>query len=140
MRSLPLSLGALALVSVLATAGCKEKHVVDDTLPSTGDCSQTGRADDIVKKTAIEEFKRYRKTCELYDLALSSQNPQDTVWRVCCGEAALMFVYYPAKCVARRTSSTLITCQSGEPMPPTPGAPGSAPGAAASPDSPPASN
>ena len=109
----------LPLLTVLAAPpllSCADKRVVDDQLP-TGPCQATGRVDDIVKKESIAEFARLGRTCELYNLNATAENEQETVWRVCCGEAALTYAYYPAKCVARRSSNGLIQCQSGEAMP-----------------------
>jgi hypothetical protein len=118
-RSAPSSTASLCLAALLSLAcfsSCADKRVVDDTLP-TGPCLATGRVDDIVKKESIAEFARLGRSCELYNLAATSENEQETVWRVCCGEAALTYAYYPAKCVARRTSNGLIQCQSGEALP-----------------------
>lgn len=110
------SLSLAALLSLTCVVSCADKRVVDDTLP-TGPCQATGRVDDIVKKESIAEFARLGRHCELYNLNVTAENEQETVWRVCCGEAALTYAYYPAKCVARRTSNGLIQCQSGEVLP-----------------------
>lgn len=104
------------MLSLVSLSSCADKHVVDDTLP-TGPCKVTGRVDDIVKKESIAEFARLGRSCELYNLTATAENEQETVWRVCCGEAALTYAYYPAKCVARRSSNGLIQCQNGEAMP-----------------------
>jgi len=110
------SLSLTALLQLACLASCADKRVVDDTLP-TGPCQATGRVDDIVKKESIAEFARFGRSCELYNLSATAENEQETVWRVCCGEAALTYAYYPARCVARRTSNRLIQCQSAEPLP-----------------------
>jgi hypothetical protein len=111
---LPSGSRGLALAMLLSCLpACADKQVVDD--PSlTGPCRETGRIDDTVKKEAIAEFKRFGRTCELYNLTATAENEQETLWRVCCGEAALTYAYYPGKCVARRTSNGLIQCGTGE--------------------------
>ncbi|HNN96635.1 MAG TPA: hypothetical protein PKI03_30410 [Pseudomonadota bacterium] len=107
-------LAGLGLVGGLfGLAACADKQVVDDPV-AAGPCRETGRVDDTVKKEAIAEFKRFGRICELYNLTANAENEQETVWRVCCGEAALTYAYYPGKCVARRTSNGLIQCGSGE--------------------------
>ncbi len=58
----------------------------------------------------MAEFAEFGKNCELYDISTFAQNERETVWRVCCGGAALNYIFLPAKCVARRASG-LIQCK-----------------------------
>ena len=98
----------LATFSSCAEAGDEQRP--DNTVTEGSSCAQGGRADDIVRKTAMAEFAEFGKNCELYDISTFAQNERETVWRVCCGGAALNYIFFPAKCVARRASG-LIQCK-----------------------------
>jgi hypothetical protein len=104
---------ALSLTPLIAGVSCAsdnaEERQVDTAVAESG-CSQAGRADDIVKKTAIAEFQQFGKSCEPYEVTTYPQNERETVWRVCCGGSGLNFIFFPAKCVAHRASS-LIDCK-----------------------------
>src|SRR5262245_60547788 len=104
------SLRASALVATVAVAvagpGCLgetgEERQADNTVAEATSCAQGGRADDIVRKTAMAEFQEFGKSCEPYEVSTFPQNERETVWRVCCGGAALNYIFFPGKCVARR--------------------------------------
>lgn len=81
-----------------------------DNAAAEVNCAQGGRADDIVRKTAMSEFTEFGKSCEPYEISTFPQNERETVWRVCCGGAALNYIFFPDKCVARRASG-LIQCK-----------------------------
>jgi len=97
----------------LSSSGClgeTEPERQADNAAATINCAQGGRADDIVRKTAMAEFTEFGKTCEPYEISTFPQNERETVWRVCCGGAALNYIFFPDKCVARRASG-LIQCK-----------------------------
>jgi len=103
--------GMLGIVLPGLSAGCttEEERQPDNALTETN-CGQAGRADDIVRTQAKVEFETFGKLCQPYEISTYPQNERETVWRVCCGGAALNFIFFPAKCVARRGSG-LIDCK-----------------------------
>lgn len=116
MRSPPANSGLLfclfagvSLASLVSCAETSEERTPDNAVAESS-CGQAGRADDIVRQTAKTEFQEFGKTCELYELATFPQNERETVWRVCCGGAALNYIFFPKNCVARRASA-LISCK-----------------------------
>lgn len=113
-RSTPLAMTFLGAMSVagLTLSGClgDEPERQADNAAATISCAQGGRADDIVRKTAMAEFTEFGKSCEPYEISTFPQNERETVWRVCCGGAALNYIFFPDKCVARRASG-LIQCK-----------------------------
>ncbi len=108
-----LSAAALLSLAGVMLPGCAtdtaEERQPENTLTESN-CSQAGRADDIVRKTAMTEFQQFGKSCEPYEISTFPQNERETVWHVCCGGAALNFIFYPGKCVAHRASS-MIECK-----------------------------
>jgi hypothetical protein len=117
VRALPIGLSMSLAVSlgigVGSFSGClgdTEGERQADNTTATISCAQGGRADDIVRKTAMAEFTEFGKTCEPYEISTFPQNERETVWRVCCGGAALNYIFFPDKCVARRASG-LIQCK-----------------------------
>lgn len=106
-------IGPLCVSAALWLAGCvgEAGEQLPDTVLTESSCAQAGRADDIVRKAAMAEFQEFGKTCESYEIATYPQNERETVWRACCGGAGLNYIFFPAKCVARRASS-LIQCKS----------------------------
>lgn len=101
--------GALGTASLSACAETGPETQADNAAAEVN-CAQGGRADDIVRKTAMQEFTEFGKTCEPYEISTFPQNERETVWRVCCGGAALNYIFFPSKCVARRASG-LIQCK-----------------------------
>lgn len=104
---------ALAFVGpgVVSGGGCTaEEERQPDNVLTESSCGQAGRADDIVRNQAQVEFQQFGKLCQPYEISTYPQNERETVWRVCCGGAALNFIFFPAKCVARRGSG-LIDCK-----------------------------
>lgn len=98
------------LVGLLGCAAETGEERQPDNALAESACVQAGRADDIVRKSAMAEFQEFGKNCEIYEISAYPQNERETVWRVCCGGAALNYIFFPSKCVARRASS-LITCK-----------------------------
>lgn len=102
---------ALATFGPGVAAGCTaEEERQPDNVLTESSCGQAGRADDIVRNQAQVEFQQFGKLCQPYEISTYPQNERETVWRVCCGGAALNFIFFPAKCVARRGSG-LIDCK-----------------------------
>lgn len=114
VRALPIALSATLFGTFVGSmSGClgdTEGERQADNAAATINCAQGGRADDIVRKTAMSEFTEFGKTCEPYEISTFPQNERETVWRVCCGGAALNYIFFPDKCVARRASG-LIQCK-----------------------------
>ena len=102
-------LASLAGVLILgAAAGCvpEGELVADNTLP-TSECGQRERIDRQVKQQASVDFASAGKPCEPYEMHLSATNPQETLWRVCCAGTAFTYIYFPQKCVVRRSAGPL---------------------------------
>lgn len=104
---------------LLLLSACTEKRVVDDSLPPAGPCASTGRADDFVRQVASEELKKFGKVCEPAQITLYPLNERETVWRACCLSAGMTFAFYPARCVAHRTSGQLVECSGDAPLAPS---------------------
>jgi hypothetical protein len=109
VRAVPTGLVGAVFLGLLAGCAETESERQPDNAAAEANCAQGGRADDIVRKTAMAEFAEFGKSCQLYELATFPQNERETVWRVCCGGAALNYIFFPSKCVARRASA-LIQC------------------------------
>lgn len=108
----PLAWARLARFSGLlllgAAAGCPpEGELVTDNTSMTSECGQRARIDNQVKQQAVTDFTAAGKTCQPYDMQISSTNPQETLWRVCCGGVAFTYIYFPQKCVVRRSAGPL---------------------------------
>jgi len=93
------------LLMLGAVAGCPAEGelVADNTLP-TSECGQRERIDNQVKQQAAADFASAGKTCQPFDMQLSTTNPQETLWRVCCAGTAFSYIYFPQKCVVRRSA------------------------------------
>lgn len=112
-RIVPVVVGSLPFaIALLAQGGCTPETMdqLPDGITVQASCNQANRPDAMVRKEALAEFARLGKTCEAYDLKLFAQNDRETLWKACCGAAALNYIFYPEKCVARRASG-LIQCQ-----------------------------
>jgi hypothetical protein len=97
--------GLLGLLAAGLFASCvpESEQVQDSNLP-TSDCGQRERIDGQVKQLAASDFASAGKPCQPYDMQLSTTNPQETLWRVCCGDTAFTYIYFPQKCVVRRSA------------------------------------
>jgi hypothetical protein len=96
-------LGVLALFA--AQGSCTpEAELVADSGVTTSDCGQRERIDGQVKQQAAADFASAGKPCQPYDMQLTSTNPQETLWRVCCAGVAFNYIYFPQKCVVRKAS------------------------------------
>lgn len=89
-----------------ATCVPEGEQVADNSL-GTSDCGQRERIDAQVKQLAASDFAGAGKPCQPYDMQLTTTNPQETLWRVCCGDTAFTYIYFPQKCVVRRSAGPL---------------------------------
>jgi hypothetical protein len=107
LRSIALAF-ALPLVALSFSCVPEDEHLPDNVL-SQPDCGQHDRIDGQVRKQAVEEFTKLGKPCAEDQIQSFPQNDRETLWKVCCGPAAINFVYYTQKCVVRR-STGLLQC------------------------------
>ena len=96
-------LGMLALAGVQSSCNPEAELVADNGL-TTSDCGQRSRIDGQVKQQAAADFASAGKPCQPYDMQLTTTNPQETLWRVCCGGTAFNYIYFPQKCVVRKAA------------------------------------
>lgn len=97
----------LFIASIL-TAALVGSCVPDADLASDGvltaECGQRERIDAQVKQQAAADFAAAGKACEPYNMQLTTTNPQETLWRVCCSGVSFNYIYFPQKCVVRKAS------------------------------------
>lgn len=98
-------LGILAAWALLGGVGCnaETEHLPDNTV-AQAECGQRLRIDAQVKAQAALDYAKAGKTCEPYNMQLSSKNSQETLWQVCCDNVRFNYIYYPEKCVVRKAS------------------------------------
>ena len=94
---------ALITAGMLAGSCVPEADLASDGV-LTAECGQRERIDAQVKQQAAADFASAGKPCQPYDMQLSSTNPQETLWRVCCSGVAFNYIYFPQKCVVRKAS------------------------------------
>lgn len=97
----------LLIASILAST-VAGSCVPDADLSSDGvltaECGQRERIDAQVKQQAAADFAAAGKPCQPYDMHLTTTNPQETLWRVCCSGFSFNYIYFPQKCVVRKAS------------------------------------
>lgn len=101
--------GGVGLFGLLALAAAQgscvpEAELAGDGGQTTSDCGQRERIDGQVKQQAAADFASAGKPCQPYDMQLTTTNPQETLWRVCCGGVAFNYIYFPQKCVVRKAA------------------------------------
>ena len=95
---------------LLLTLSCvpENEQVADNALLQT-DCGAHDRIDAQVRRQAVEDFRNLGKPCDQDQLQIFPQNERETLWKACCGPAAINFIYYLQKCVVHR-SGGLVQC------------------------------
>lgn len=100
---------SLALPLFLTLSCVPENEQVADNALLQTDCGSHDRIDAQVRRQAVEDFKNLGKPCEQDQIQIFPQNERETLWKACCGPAAINFIYYLQKCVVHR-SGGLVQC------------------------------
>ena len=104
-----LGLGAVVAGALIGASCAPESDLVADNTMPVRECGERSRIDEQVKQQAMSDFASAGKQCQPYDLHLSTTNPQETLWRVCCSGVMFNYIYFPQKCVVRKAAGPL-TC------------------------------
>ncbi len=94
---------ASILAAALSSSCVPEADLASDGV-LTAECGQRERIDAQVKQQAAADFAAAGKPCQPYDMQLTTTNPQETLWRVCCSGSSFNYIYFPQKCVVRKAS------------------------------------